>query len=163
MKAEYIGFNGQFSAKSSWGKTTLRAEGLFGYQPGTKGSSKSPNSSVRPEDKPENALFNRRFNGYFFYFIHDILDSPFSAVLKYDVYDPNSKVSGDEIGAENSFTSKTDLAQSTIGVGGLWRINKNLRMQAYYEFNNNEKSQLVDGYDVNREDNAFTLRLQYKF
>lgn len=163
MKREYIGFDGQFSAKSSWGKTTLRAEGLFGYQPGTKGSSKSPNTGTRPDNDPKNALFSRSFNGYFFYLIHDILDSPFSAVLKYDAYDPNSKISGDEIGAKDSYTTSTDLAQSTIGVGGLWRINKNLRLQAYYEFNSNEKSQFVEGYNVNREDDVFTLRLQYKF
>ena len=163
MKREYVGFDGQFSAKSSWGKTTVRAEGLFGVQPGIASSSKSPNSSKRPTDEPENALYARNFNGYFFYLIHDILSSPFSAVLKYDVYDPNTKVAGNEVGVENSFTSKTDLAQSTMAVGGLWRINKNLRVQAYYEFKANEKSEHVEGYTAERLEDMFTLRLQYKF
>ena len=163
MKREYFGFDGQFSAKSSWGKTTVRAEGLFGVQPGIASSSKSPNSSKRPTDEPENALYARNFNGYFFYLIHDILSSPFSAVLKYDVYDPNTKVAGNEVGVENSFTSKTDLAQSTMAVGGLWRINKNLRVQAYYEFKSNEKSEHVEGYTAERLEDMFTLRLQYKF
>ena len=163
MKREYVGFDGQFSAKSSWGKTTVRAEGLFGVQPGIASSSKSPNSSKRPTDEPENALYARNFNGYFFYLIHDILSSPFSAVLKYDVYDPNTKVAGNEVGVENSFTSKTDLAQSTMAVGGLWRINKNLRVQAYYEFKANEKSEHVEGYTGERLEDMFTLRLQYKF
>ena len=163
MKREYVGFDGQFSAKSSWGKTTVRAEGLFGVQPGIASSSKSPNSSKRPTDEPENALYARNFNGYFFYLIHDILSSPFSAVLKYDVYDPNTKVAGNEVGVENSFTSKTDLVQSTMAVGGLWRINKNLRVQAYYEFKANEKSEHVEGYTAERLEDMFTLRLQYKF
>ena len=163
MKREYFGLDAQFTAKSSWGKTTVRAEWLSGVQPGIASSSKSPNSSNRPTDKPENALYARNFNGYFFYLIHDILSSPFSALVKYDVYDPNTEVEGDEVGRTHSLTSKTDLYQSTLAVGALWRINKNLRAQAYYEFKANEKSIHVDGYTANREDDMFTLRLQYKF
>lgn len=106
MKRQYLGLDGQFSFLSSLGKTTLRAEGLIGTQPGIAGSSKSPNYSTRPENLPENSLFKRPFLGYFFYLVQDIGASPFSAVLKYDVYDPNTKVSGNEVGAENSFTSK---------------------------------------------------------
>lgn len=66
-------------------------------------------------------------------------------------------------GAENSFTSKTDLAQSTIGIGGIYNFNKHIRLQAYYEFNFNEKSNLVKGYENDRKDNVLTVRLQYKF
>ena len=43
MKRQYLGLDGQFSFLSSLGKTTLRAEGLIGTQPGIAGSSKSPN------------------------------------------------------------------------------------------------------------------------
>lgn len=163
MKREYIGLDGQFSFKSSWGTTSLRAEGLIGNQPGIAGSSKSPNTGTRPEDKPENSLFKRPFLGYFFYLVQDIGTSPFSAVFKYDVYDPNTKLKGHEIGMENSFTSKTDLAQSTLGIGALYNFNKHIRVQAYYEFNFNEKSNLVEGYENDREDNVMTVRLQYKF
>lgn len=163
MKREYIGMDAQFSFLSAWGTTTLRAEGLLGTQPGIAGSSKSPNHGTRPENKPENALFKRPFLGYFFYLVQDIGRSPFSAALKYDVYDPNTKIKGNEIGAENSHTSKTDLAQSTLGVGAIYRFNKHIRLHAYYEFNFNEKSDRVKGYETDREDNVFTLRLQYKF
>ena len=163
MKRQYLGLDGQFSFLSSLGKTTFRAEGLIGTQPGIAGSSKSPNYSTRPENLPENSLFKRPFLGYFFYLVQDIGASPFSAVLKYDVYDPNTKVSGNEVGAENSFTSKTDLAQSTIGIGGIYNFNKHIRLQAYYEFNFNEKSNLVKGYENDRKDNVLTVRLQYKF
>ena len=163
MKREYIGMDAQFSFHSSWGITTLRGEGLLGTQPGIASSSKSPNTGTRPENLPENSLFKRPFIGYFFYLVQDIGASPFSAVLKYDAYDPNTKLKGNEIGVENSFTSKTDLAQSTLGIGALYRFNKHIRVQAYYEFNFNEKSNFVKGYEKDRKDNVFTLRLQYKF
>lgn len=163
MKRQYLGLDGQFSFLSSLGKTTFRAEGLIGTQPGIAGSSRSPNYSSRPENLPENSLFKRPFIGYFFYWVQDIGASPFSAVLKYDAYDPNTKVKGNEVGAEHSFTSKTDLAQSTIGIGGIYNFNKHIRLQAYYEFNFNEKSSLVKGYEKDRKDNVLTVRLQYKF
>lgn len=162
-KREYFGFDGQFSINSLLGTSTIRGEVLWGWQPGIAGSSKSPDYSKRPEDLPENALYSRRFNGYFFYFVQDIGQSPFSVVAKYDAYDPNTKIKEDEIGIEGSNTSKTDLAQHTIGIGGLWKINKNLRLQAYYEFNSNEKSINVKGYETERKDNVLTIRLQYKF
>lgn len=163
MKREYIGMDAQLSFKSSWGSTTLRAEGLLGTQPGIAGSSRSPNVGTRPENLPENSLFKRPFIGYFFYFIHDIGSSPFSAVLKYDAYDPNTKLKGNQIGTQNSYTSKTDLSQSTIGIGGIYNFNKHIRLQAYYELNFNEKSPLVKGYEKNRKDDVVTVRLQYKF
>ena len=163
MKREYIGMDAQFSFLSSWGTTSLRAEGLLGTQPGIASSGKSPNTGTRPENLSENALFKRPFIGYFFYLVQDIGTSPFSAVLKYDVYDPNTKLKGNEIGTDNSFTSKTDLAQSTLGIGGLYRFNKHIRVQAYYEFNFNEKSDFVKGYEKDRKDNVLTVRLQYKF
>lgn len=163
MKREYLGLDAQFSYLSSWGMTTLRAEGLIGTQPGIASSSKSPNTGTRPENLPENALFKRPFIGYFFYLVQDIGTSPFSAVFKYDVYDPNTKLKGNEIGQENSNTSKTDLAQSTFGIGALYRFNKHIRVQAYYEFNFNEKSDFVKGYEKDRKDNVLTVRLQYKF
>ncbi|MEG1543750.1 MAG: hypothetical protein RR382_04390 [Tannerellaceae bacterium] len=163
MKREYIGLDAQFSVISSFGLTTLRAEGLVGTQPGIAGSSKSPNSGTRPENKPENALFKRPFLGYFCYLIQDIGRSPFSAVLKYDVYDPNTKTSGSDVGRDGSYTGKTDLAQSTVGIGALYRFNKYIRLQAYYELNFNEKSPFVKAYSTNRKDNVLTVRLQYKF
>ena len=80
MKREYIGLDAQFSFKNSWGTTSLRGEGLLGTQPGIAGSSKSPNTGTRPANEPENSLFKRPFIGYFFYLVHDIGTTPFSAV-----------------------------------------------------------------------------------
>ncbi|MDD2436371.1 MAG: hypothetical protein PHG27_01985 [Massilibacteroides sp.] len=163
MKREYFGLDAQLTVFSDFGKTTFRAEGLWGTQPGISGSSKSPNYSSRPVNNDANALYERPFLGYFFYLIQDIGISPFSAVFKYDAYDPNTNVKEDEVGREYSMTTATDLAQSTIGIGGMYRINKNIRLQCYYEFNQNEKSANLNGYSADRKDNVLTVRLQYKF
>lgn len=163
MKREYFGLDAQFSLSSAIGKTTLRAEGLWGTQPGIAASSKSPNYSTRPANTEANALYARPFLGYFFYFIQDIGNSPFSLVLKYDTYDPNTKVKKNEVGRAESLTNATDLAQSTIGIGALYRFSKHIRLQCYYEFNKNETSEFVSGYEKNRKDNVLTVRLQYKF
>lgn len=163
MKREYFGLDAQFTLLSDFGKTELRAEGLWGTQPGTAGSSKSPNYGTRPTDTEANALFARPFLGYFFYFIQDIGLTPFSLVLKYDAYDPNTDVKENETGRNESLTNATDLAQSTVGIGALYRFNKHIRLQCYYEFNNNETSEHVSGYEKDRKDNVLTVRLQYKF
>ena len=156
-KRQYIGFDVQIGYTSCLGLTQLRGEYLFGEQPGVQKNSKSPNSS----DLPETDTYIRRFSGGYVVFIQDLGKLPLSAVLKYDWYDPNVKIKKDEIGLNNTGTG--DIAMQTVGVGGLWRINKNLRLQALYEFNSNEKSENLKGYDVNRKDDVFTLRLQYKF
>jgi phosphate-selective porin len=152
-KREYFGFDAQFI----FGMSQLRAEYLFGEQPGLKGNSKSPNASSLPTSD----TYIRRFSGGYVIFVQDLGALPLSAVLKYDWYDPNSKVSENEIGLNN--TSFGDLAQNTFGFGMLWRATNNIRLQAFYEINQNETSENVAGYTEDRKDNVFTLRLQYQF
>lgn len=154
---EYFGCNMQFSIFSSIGKTQLRGEYLFGQQPGNLESSKSPNSSSLPEYD----TYIRDFMGWYVVFVQDIGTLPFSAVAKYDYYDPNTKVEKNEIG-ENG-TGKTDLSQNTFGFGGIWKVNNSLLLQAYYEINKNEKTVNVEGMNTDIENNVFTLRLQYNF
>ncbi|MDR0681463.1 MAG: hypothetical protein LBG15_06410 [Dysgonamonadaceae bacterium] len=156
-KREYWGIDAQFSWMSILGITQLRTEYLLGYQPGAIGSSKSPNSSSLPATD----MYIRNFQGGYVIFVQDLWMLPFSAVLKYDWYDPNTKVSGDEIG--NNETSKTDLFQNTLGFGALWKINNSLRLQAFYEINTNETTAAIERMKKDVKDNVFTLRLQYKF
>ncbi|MCD8165508.1 MAG: hypothetical protein LUE93_04910 [Bacteroides sp.] len=158
-KRQYVGFNAQYSVYSTAGMTQIRAEYLFGQQPGTSSSTKSPNSSSLPENQD---TYIRNFNGGYVILVQDLGKTLLSAVLKFDWYDPNTKISGDEIGKEDH-TSKADISQNTFGLGLLWRINPNLRLQAYYEFNSNEKTANLSGYNDNRKDDVFTLRMQYKF
>lgn len=156
-KREYVGFDAQIGIKSILGATQLRGEYLFGEQPGTSSGSKSPNASALPTSD----TYLRKFSGGYVILVQDLGKLPLATVLKYDWYDPNTKISKNDIGLNN--TGKGDIAKNTFGFGMLWNINTNLRLQAYYEINKNEKTENVDAYKKDRKDNAFTLRMQYKF
>ncbi|GHT26348.1 hypothetical protein FACS189432_00580 [Bacteroidia bacterium] len=152
-KREYVGVDAQFSVMSALGMTQLRGEYLFGEQPAAKGNSKSPNASTLPAID----TYNRNFSGGYVVFVQDIGALPVSAVLKYDWYNPNTKVSG------NEDVTDGDIAVNTFGFGLLWRANANLKLTAYYEINKNETTDKIAKFNEDRKDNLFTLRLQYKF
>lgn len=156
-KREYFGFDVQSSIQTTIGKTQLRAEYLFGTQPGAQNSSKSPNYSVLPTHD----TYIREFNGYYINLVQDLGKSNLSVVLKYDAYNPNTKVTKNEIGRNG--TGVGDLAYTTLGSGLIWHINNELRLTAYYDWITNETSTQLAGYEQDIADNTFTLRLQYKF
>ena len=156
-KREYIGFDGQLNLKTTIGITQLRTEYLFGKQPGSAGSSKSPNGS----SLPANDTYIRNFNGGYVIFVQELGNLPLCAVLKYDWYDPNTKLSESGIGLNN--TAKGDIAYNNFGFGMLWNINTSVRLQAWYDISKNEKAENLAGYKGDRKDNVFTLRMQYKF
>ena len=156
-KREYFGFDAQFGAITKFGLTSISGEFITGTQPGDKSGSKSPNSStVGTSD-----TYIRDFSGAYVCLVQDLGKLPFSAVVKYDFYNPNTKVSKNDIGLKR--TGKGDIAYQTTGLGLLWKINNNLRTTAYYEFVKNETSKNLIGYDKDIKDDVFTLRLQYKF
>jgi hypothetical protein len=156
-KREYFGIDAQFSMTSAWGMSQVRAEYLSGDQPGAKTNSKSPNASVLPAYD----VYNRNFTGGYVIFVQDFGQLPVSAVLKYDWYDPNTKISGNAIGQKD--TGNGDISFHTFGFGLLWRANNNVRLQAYYEINTNETTDNLTAYTNDLKDNVFTMRLQYKF
>ena len=156
-KREYIGFDGQLSVSSAIGKSTLKGEYIFGAQPGTRSSSKSPNSSSLVTAD----TYIRNFRGGYVTFSQQLGQLPLSAVFKYDTYDPNTKVSGDNIGLNN--TNSADISLNTLGFGMIWEVMQNVRMQAFYEIVAKEKTENISAYTNNNKDNVFTLRLQYKF
>ena len=156
-KREYIGFDAQISLKTGMGTMQLRAEYLFGEQPAKTGNNNSPNES----SLPTHDTYIRNFNGGYVILIQELGELPICAVLKYDWYDPNTKVSKNNIGLKN--TSKGDIAYNNLGFGILWNINSNVRLQAYYDINKNEKTENLTNYNNDLKDNKFTLRLQYKF
>jgi len=154
-KREYFGFDGQFSVMSVLGLSQIRAEYLFGSQPGSKANSKSPNSSTLVITD----TYIRDFSGGYVIFIQDLGQLPLSTVVKYDWYDPNTKVAKNDVGLNN--TGMGDLMQKTLGLGMLWRVNNNVRLQAFYELNSYEKTENLAVKDIKND--VFTLRLQYKF
>lgn len=156
-KREYWGLDAQININSKIGASKIVAEYLTGTQPGVKQNSKSPNSS----DLVLNDKYIRKFRGGYLMYVQNITKSPFATVIKYEWYDPNTKVSSNEIGINK--TNAADIASKTIGLGILWNINKSLRLTAYYDIVNNENSPNLKGYEKNRLDNVFTFRLQCKF
>jgi hypothetical protein len=202
----YVGGDGQLSIDWRAGMTTIRAEYIQGTQSAVASSSVSPatqpvsqeflstSTSVTTIDSLGAAhtttttktsatatntpldIYVRKFNGAYFYFIQNIGASPWQAIVKYDWYDPNTDVQGDEIG-KNAFgnsgstkpntTNPTDLKYTTIGVGLAYRWDANVKITAYYDMVKNETSQNLTGgnaiYQHDLQDNVFTIRAQVKF
>lgn len=156
-KREYIGADVQLKIENSFGQTQLRGEYITGKQPGLKTSSKSPNYAQVPNFD----TYLRNFNGGYFTLVQALENTGLSVVAKYDFYDPNTKVSGNEIGLNG--TDKGDIAYQTFGAGLFWEINENLRLTAYYDWIQNEKTRNLEGFASDKKDNVFTFRIQYKF
>lgn len=165
-KREYFGFDGQFSIESSLGMTQLRGEYIFGTQPGNKKTVNSPNRAALPAAED---TYIRPVAGWYAILVQDLGQTPFSIVAKYDIFDPNTSVSGNQVGTSGSNTSNVDLKYSTAGIGALWRISPQIRLQLYYEFVSNETSSelintnILKDYSKDLRDNTFTARIQYKF
>jgi len=156
-KREYIGADAQINIDFPFGLTSLRGEFIQGTQPGTSLTSASPS------DAPTTDTYIRKFNGAYFYFLQNIMQTKHQFVLKYDWYDPNTNVSGDEIGKSGSKLNNNDLKYTTIGIGWVYRWDTNVKITAYYDFVKNETSKNLAGYTKDLKDNVFTLRIQYKF
>lgn len=163
-KRVYTGFDAQLNIDGKFGMTSLRAEFIAGEQPGTSATSTSP--SAQPTE-----FYKRKFNGAYFYLLQNIGQSKHQFVLKYDWYDPNTQVKGDEIGqavapiSGSSFktTNATDVKFTTIGIGWVYHYDNNLKLTAFVDFVNNETTKNVSAYKEDLKDDVFTLRLQYKF
>jgi hypothetical protein len=167
---QYIGVDFQFSTITSLGLTQLRAEYIFGKHPGNASGA----YSFGLTDIQSGPVYMRNISGGYVIFVQDLGQSPISAVLKYDWYNPNIDVSKDDIAVAESRTGTGDIMMSNVGVGLIWRINPALKLTAYYDIVANETTtNLKDtkdgdkiiryGYEGQRPDNVFTLRLQYKF
>lgn len=157
---QYYGVDAQVSFDFPFGITTLKAEYIEGIQPGTSSSTTSAGSDPGAVD-----TYVRKFNGAYFYFIQNIMQTKHQLVFKYDWYDPNTKVSGDQIAASTSKLSKTDLKYTTIGLGYNYKWDNNVKITFYYDMVTNEKTKYLSstGYWKDMPDNVFTLRFQYKF
>lgn len=159
----YMGAELRFTYKSKAGATTLRGEYITGQQPGSSTSSRSPNDKT-PITKD---TYNREFAGAYCYLIHALPKLPLEFVVKYDFYDPNTEISGNEIGkvpgTSAKATNETDFKYSTLGFGINWNYDQNLRLMAYFDSVKNETSTSLSGWGSDKQDNVFTLRMQVKF
>lgn len=171
-KREYIGADAQINIDFPFGLTSLRCEFIRGTQPGTSSTSTSPSTdpgtitsfnSSGIQVYKNSDTYIRIFNGAYFYFLQNIMQTKHQFVLKYDWYDPNTSVSGDEIGKSGSKLNNNDLKYTTIGIGWVYRWDTNVKITAYYDLVKNETSKNLAGYTKDLKDNVFTLRVQYKF
>jgi len=165
IQRNVYGLEGQFRVKTAAGNTTVRTEYLFGKQPGLRDRNVSNCTAGYLNGSPGN-VYLRPFSGAYIYLIQDIFTPKHSAVFRFDYYDPNTKLSG------NNLKTIGDVKYSNFGAGYMFNPSSNVRILAFYEWIANEKSDLVtgviDGVEIRRfqtdiKDNIFTVRLQYRF
>jgi len=169
-KRQYIGFDVQFSTMSAAGLTQLRGEYIFGeHAQNAAGGWNYKFTGIQT-----GPVHMRKISGGYVMATQDLGTSPLTAVVKYDWYNPNTEISGNDIGSISA-TSTNDITRNNIGLGIYWRINPALRLTAYYDIVGNETTnQLKDtkdengkitayGWEDKRRADVFTLRLQYKF
>jgi hypothetical protein len=157
----YFGADFQIIFPNTKGQTEFRAEYIRGTQTGSLSSSASP--GTYPVDGSGGALplATRPFDGAYFYFLQHLGSWKHQIVLKFDWYDPNKKVSGQEISKANGF-SAADIRYNTLGGGYIHYVNPYLKVLFWYEHPLNEKTALT-GYDKDLKDGVFTCRAQFSF
>jgi hypothetical protein len=153
---KYAGADIQLKFHHNAGFTELRAEYWQGTQTATAGTTETPAGLL---NEPS---YTRKFNGAFIYLLHNIFNAHHQLCIKYDWYDPNSKVAGSNIGKAGANLNSTDIKYSTLGVGYNYYINENLRLLLWYEMVKNEATQLAT-YNADLKDNVLTCRLQFRF
>lgn len=168
QKREYKGADAQLTVETVFGLSTLRGEYVMGVQPGQSKTSTSPTADftkvTAPATVPDSYI--RNFKSGYVCFIQTISHTPITLVAKYDFYDPNTKIKGNEIGLTTTgakATTATDLKYTTLGLGAILAVSSNVKITAYYDMVKNETSTNLAKYATNLKDNVFTLRLQYKF
>jgi hypothetical protein len=134
------------------GGVCLRGEILGGQQPSTSGS----NMSQKSDQGSKDAVYLRNFKGYYGMIVLNVDPLKCQVVGKYDVYDPNTDLSGSNV------KSTADLRYSTIGTGLVYHWDENIKLMAYYDNVKNEKMGKAP-FDKDVNDDVFTFRIQYKF
>lgn len=152
----YYGADVQLIKGARRGKTELRAEYWMGKQPGTAAT------TTNPGVMPMVPTYIRNFDGAFFYFLQNVVNNKWEVMVKYDWYDPNTKVKAADIGKLATNFSIADIKFSTLGFGITRYMNPNLKVLLYYDWVENEKTALT-GYTGDLKDNIFTCRMQVRF
>jgi hypothetical protein len=154
VKRQYFGGDIQMyipylSAVSFMGPTKIMAEYITGMQPGTK-----TNNAFYQVGSGD--LYLRNFAGYYVTFVQNFTKR-FQVMVKYDVWDPNTKVKGNNVKTEG------DVAYTTLGYGLIYNYDSNIKFTLYYAGVKNEITSGVKGYGTDLKDNVLTARIQYKF
>lgn len=157
----YYGGDAQVKLNHGWGATEWRAEYWFGTQPGTEFSTSNPGTLPSSNGLPL-PTYIRHFDGAFFCFLQHIVNPKHQLMLKYDWYDPNIHVEGDEIGKPGTSLTAADIRYGTLGIGYSYSFNPQTKVVLYYDRVKNENT-LLPGYTKDIKDDVFTARLQFRF
>ncbi len=157
----YVGADFQLIFPNRKGQTELRAEYIRGLQTATATTSVTPGSLPLTVSGTPQPLYTRSFDGAYFYFLQHLGSTKHQLVLKYDWYNPNTKVKGKNINSVNGF-SAADIRFDTFGGGYIHHINQYLKLVFWYDYIVNEKTALK-GYEQDLKDGVFTLRSQFIF
>ncbi len=153
---QYYGADIQLKYKHKWGATELRAEYWTGTQTGLSSTSETPALLVTEP------YYIRKFNGVYFYLLQTIINEKHQLVLKYDWYDPNTKVAKNDIGKSGTNINATNIKYNTFGIGYIYYMNESLKFVLYYDKITNETTQFT-GFTTDVKDDVFTFRIQYRF
>ena len=134
------------------GGTSLKAEYISGTLSGSTNS-----FEINPGI---NANKVRKFSGFYLAFMKNI-GKNHQAAIRYDQYDPNTKLSGSDV------TRADDLKFNTWTFAWQYFYDENVKVVLGYTMPLNEKSDLVAGdyltTNKDRKDSTFSIRLQAKF
>jgi hypothetical protein len=156
---KYIGADLQLKFDNGGSRyTEFRAEVISGTQTGTANNPETPVALLTGQD----GFHQRKFNGAYFYLLQHIFNPRHQLLVKYDWYDPNSKVQGTEIGAPGSNFTAANIRYNTLGLGYLNYLTENVKLVLYYAIVKNEKTSLA-GFTSDLDDDVFTCRLQFRF
>lgn len=135
------------------GGLILKGEVVGGQQPGT--------SIASPSSAAVNAtgLNVRDFAGFYVQWVQNINPINSQFVLKFDSFDPNTKVDGDDVG------KKDELAYKTLGLGLNYYSQKlsGVKYTVYWDHPMNETSAKLGFYSKDLKDDVLTVRAQVKF
>ncbi|RZL15320.1 MAG: porin [Pedobacter sp.] len=161
---DYYGLNLQLQYDTEAGNSSFKMEYVTGSQPGVAGTPTitGPAASTSFGTQPSTSLYLRKFNGQYYWFSHKIAKTSLTALLAYDIYDPNKNVEDTEIGSLGSNTTSGDIKYATFGYGVAYEITRQIKFTLYNEHIKNEITSLP-GYNADLKDNVFTARLQYRW
>lgn len=151
-----------------FGGLSLRGEYIGGTQPGTASGTSfyNPFTSAGATDAVT-PLYKRKFAGWYLAYVQNVgVSNQF--IARYDEYDPNTEVSGTDVGASGSNLSAADLKITTLGLGWIFHFDSSVKFVFYYDIVMNEKAApgatgSLAAFTDDLDDNVFTLRAQFKF
>ena len=155
---KYYGVDAQLKIKNKVGYTELRVEYITGKQTGSAVSSETPGISFTGNE----GYYIRKFRGAYFYFLQHLGSTHHQIGIKYDWYDPNTEVKGNDIGKIGNNINSSNIKYTTLGFGYINYITENAKLIFWYDRITNEKT-FLSGYTSDLKDDIFTCRLQFRF